>query len=61
MSYALYRKGHSHWVKNSKGDDVNCEIKRVELNELDDYRADGWVDNVDDIDKEQKKIYKQAK
>jgi len=61
MSYALYRKGHSHWVKNSNGDDVNCEIKRVELNEIDDYRAAGWVDDIDDIDKEPKKTAKQAK
>ena len=61
MSYALYRKGHTHWVKNASGDDVMCEVKRVELSELDEYRAAGWVDNVEDIGKEQKKATRQAK
>lgn len=46
MSYALYRKGFTHRV-----DGVECEIARVELNQLDEYRANGWVDDVADIDK----------
>lgn len=59
--YALYRKGRTHWVKNSNGEDVNCEIKRVELSELDEYRETGWVDNVEDIGKDPKKATKQGK
>lgn len=47
MSYALYRKGFTHRV-----DGVECEIARVELNQLEEYRAEGWVDDVADIDKE---------
>ncbi len=50
MSFALYRKGRSHWVKDSHGNDVNCEIKRVELSELDAYRAEGWTDNIDEVE-----------
>lgn len=45
--YALYRKGRTHWVG-----DVQCEIVRVELSELEQYRANGWVDDVNDINKE---------
>lgn len=55
MSYALYRKGRTHYVG-----DVQCEIARVELNELDEYRKNGWVDDVKDIDKEPKKPTKKA-
>jgi len=46
MSYALYRAGFTHVVGG-----VQCEIVRVELNQLDDYRAAGWVDDIADIDK----------
>ena len=45
--FALYRKGNSHFV-----DGVACEIARVELGDLDQYRADGWVDNIEDIEDE---------
>lgn len=45
--YALYRKGRTHWVG-----DVQCEIVRVELGDLEHYRAMGWVDDVNDINKE---------
>lgn len=55
MSYALYRKGRTHWVG-----DIQCEIVRVELNQLDEYRNNGWVDNIDDIDKPKKKAAQKA-
>lgn len=45
--YALYRKGRTHWVG-----DVQCEIVRVPLGDLEQYRANGWVDDVNDINKE---------
>jgi len=38
--FALYRKGFSHVVRG-----VQCELIRVEERELDQYRADGWVDD----------------
>jgi hypothetical protein len=42
--YALYRKGRTHWVG-----DVQCEIVRVELSEIDKYREEGWVDDINDL------------
>jgi hypothetical protein len=54
--YAVYRKGRTHWVG-----DIQCEIARVELRDLEQYRSDGWVDNVEDIDKPKKPAKKADK
>lgn len=43
--FALYRKGHTHRV-----DGVECEIKRVTLEQLETYRSEGWVDNLEDLE-----------
>jgi len=47
--FALYRKGSTHRV-----DGVDCELIRVELAALDTFRQDGWVDNIEDLDKKPK-------
>jgi len=54
--YALYRKGHTHYVG-----DVQCEIVRVEMGDLEHYRSRGWVDNIEDIDKQKKPSNKAEK
>ena len=48
--FALYRKGKSHWVKDSQGREVNCEVIRVPLEQLDQYRSEGWTDDIDSVD-----------
>lgn len=45
--FALYRKGFSHVV-----DGIQCEIVRVELNQIDEYKANGWTDNIRDLNPE---------
>jgi hypothetical protein len=42
--FALYRKGDTHKV-----DGFPCEVVRVVLGDLDLYRKDGWVDNIEDL------------
>lgn len=46
--FALYKEGDTHVV-----DGVKCQIVRVELGDLDIYRADGWKDNIEDLYKEE--------
>ena len=48
--FALYRKGDTHVV-----DGVKCEIVRVALGDLDQYRSEGWVDDIEDLDPKAKK------
>lgn len=45
--FALYRKGFSHVV-----DGIQCEIVRVELNQIDEYKANGWTDEIQDLNPE---------
>lgn len=47
--FALYKKGDAHVVPveiDGEIKKVRCEIVRVDLMELDDYRKSGWVDDI---------------
>jgi hypothetical protein len=48
--FALYRKGDTHCV-----DGIQCEIARVAMGDLEEYRANGWVDDIQDINKPEEK------
>ena len=54
--FALYRAGKTHTV-----DGVQCEVIRVTLDQLQEHRADGWVDFVEDIYPEQKEVKEPVK
>lgn len=43
--FTLYRKGFLHEVNG-----IKCEQKNVELGELDEYRQNGWVDDINELD-----------
>lgn len=58
--YALYRKGFSHVVKAADGTDVQCDLVRVEEGDLEVFRKEGWVDDIEDL-RDNKSVVKPEK
>ena len=47
--FALYKKGFTHVVKAADGTDVQCEIVRVEYNQIEDFLKAGYTQDIEDL------------
>lgn len=47
--FALYRKGHTHYVPTADGTSVQCEVVRVPLEQIEDFKKEGWTDDIEDL------------
>lgn len=46
--FMLYRKGDTHRVPTPDGE-IRCEVVRVEEKDIEDFKKEGWTNNVEDL------------